>query len=290
MSFNFVCSFVYQLKQKKNIIIKIFFSKDYKINDNVQELSIEKSKDLILLREKVKYLESEKKFLKDDIFNKQKLIDKLLENNNKLVEFRSHHVLVQYIQDSQRGSLNGSRSSNDSKYKPVDDNSPQVKLRENKNPINKANHGVVNSASKKEIIIVGDSMIKPVNGREVSRDNSVKIRCHPDYVRPAARKKPDMIIIHTGTNDIQNKVNTVQKVRKVVTTIREIDVNNEIQIAFSSVKEIVRKLENLCKDKGINFINNINIDGSCLNRSKLHLNKSGTALLVKFFSQALKPN
>ena len=32
--------------------------KDYKINDNVQELSIEKSKDLILLRERVKYLES----------------------------------------------------------------------------------------------------------------------------------------------------------------------------------------------------------------------------------------
>ena len=38
--------------------------KDYEINDNVQELPIEKSEDLILLREKVKYLESENKFLK----------------------------------------------------------------------------------------------------------------------------------------------------------------------------------------------------------------------------------
>ena len=108
-------------------------------------------------------------------------------------------------------------------------------------------------------------MIKHVNGREVSRDNSVKIRCHPgattddiiDYVRPTARKKPDMIIIHTSTNDIQNKVSTLQKVRKVITTIKEIDVNNEIQIAFSNVnqrddqdfeeeiKEINTKLENL---------------------------------------------
>ena len=104
---------------------------------------------MILLRERVKYLESENKFLKDDIFNKQKLIDKLLENNNKLVDFRSHHVPVQYIQGSQSGSVNGSRSSNDRKYKPVDDNSPQVKLRENKNPNNKENHGVVSSASKK---------------------------------------------------------------------------------------------------------------------------------------------
>ena len=76
---------------------------------------------------------------------------------------------------------------------------------------------------------------------------------------------------------------------------------NEIQIAFSSVihrddhdfekeiKEINGKLDNLFKGKGIKFINN-NIDGSYLNRSKLHLNKSGTALLVKIFSQALKPN
>ena len=37
------------------------------------------------------------------------------------------------------------------------------------------------------------------------------------------------------------------------------------------------------------FINNNDIDGSCLNRSKLHLNKSGTDKLVKSFLQALKP-
>ena len=139
-----------------------------------------------------------------------------------------------------------------------------------------------------EIMIVGDSMIKHVNGREVSRDDSVKIRCHLvgfttddiiDYVRPTARKKPDMIIIHTGANDIQNKVNTLQKVRKVIITIKEIEVNNEVQIAFSGaihcddqdfeeeIKEINRKLDNSCKGKEIKFINNNNIDGSCLYRS-----------------------
>ena len=71
-------------------------------------------------------------------------------------------------------------------------------------------------------------MIKHVNGSEVSRDDSVQNRCHPgattndikDYVGPTARKNPDMIIIHTGTNNIQNKFNTLQKVRKVITTIK----------------------------------------------------------------------
>ena len=214
--------------------------KAYKINENVQELSTDKSEELMLLRERIKYLESENKFLKDDIFNKQKLIDKLLENNNKVVDHQSHHVPVQYIQGGQSGPINGSRSLNSSKYKPVDNNSLPVKLRENKNSSNKENHGVIKSTSKIKIMIIGDSMIKHVNGREVSRDVSVKIRCHPgvttddiiDYVRQTARKKPDLIIIHTGTNDIQNKVNTLQKVRKVITTIKETDVNNEVQIAF----------------------------------------------------------
>ena len=114
-------------------------------------------------------------------------------------------------------------------------------------------------------MIVGDSMIKHVNGREISKDDSVKIRCHLctttdaiiDYIRPTARKKPDMIINQTGINDIQNKVNTFQKVRKFITAIKEIDVNNEVQIDFSGaidrddqdfekeIKEIKRKLENI---------------------------------------------
>ena len=113
--------------------------KAYKINDNVQELSTEKSEELLLLRGKIEYLESENKFLKDDIFNNQKLIDKLLENNNKLADHQSLHVPVQYIQGSQSGLVNGSTSPNDSKYKPVDNNSLPVKLKENKNSNNKEN-------------------------------------------------------------------------------------------------------------------------------------------------------
>ena len=123
--------------------------KAYKINGNEKELSTKKSEDLILLRERVKCLESENKFLKDDIFNKRKLIDKLLENNNNLVDHQSHHVSVQYIQGSQSGPVNGSRSPSEKKYKPVDNISLQVKLSENEDSNNKENHGVINSTSKK---------------------------------------------------------------------------------------------------------------------------------------------
>ena len=94
-----------------------------------------------------------------------------------------------------------------------------------------------------------------------------------------------MIIVHTGTNDIQNSVNTLQKIRKVISSIKEYDTDDNIKIALSSIirpsdhdfknkiHETNRKLENLCKGKGMIFINNSNIDSDCLNRNKLHLNK-----------------
>ena len=44
-------------------------------------------------------------------------------------------------------------------------------------------------------------------------------------------------------------------------------------------------LENLWKGKDMRFIDNSNIKSSSLNRSKLHLNKSGTALLTKNFAK-----
>ena len=65
-----------------------------------------------------------------------------------------------------------------------------------------------------------------------------------------------MAVIHSGTNDITNKVNTLQKIRKVINAIKENDVNDETEIVLSSViyrddqdeiDELNKKLENLCK-------------------------------------------
>ena len=50
---------------------------------------------------------------------------------------------------------------------------------------------------------------------------------------------------------------------------------------------LTKKLENLCKGKGMRFIDNGNIKSSSLNKSKLHLNKSGIALLTKFFAKVV---
>ena len=73
------------------------------------------------------------------------------------------------------------------------------------------------SSSKRETAIIVDSILKHVNGREVSRVNSVKTRSHPaattedlsDYTTPIARKKTGHG--HYKINNkcqIPNKVNT----------------------------------------------------------------------------------
>ena len=101
-------------------------------------------------------------------------------------------------------------------------------------------------------MVVSDSLVKYLRREELpSKKNNVKVVTHPgsttkdmpDYIKPIARRKPDTLIIHTGTNDPTNGVNTMKKVRNVVKVVREIDASEKIKIGFFSV--IYRKDEDL---------------------------------------------
>ena len=114
-----------------------------------------------------------------------------------------------------------------------------------------------------------------------------------DYIKPIAWRKPDTLIIHTGTSGLTNDANTMKKVRKLVKVVREIDESEKIKISFSSIiyrkdkdlenerNEVSVKLKKYCEGKGFVFIENDNINESGLNNSKLHLNKTGTNFLNK---------
>ena len=47
------------------------------------------------------------------------------------------------------------------------------------------------------------------------------------------------------------------------------------------IDDTKKKLKICCVSIGIGFISNVSINGSCLNRSKLHLNRKGSTLLAK---------
>ena len=67
-------------------------------------------------------------------------------------------------------------------------------------------------------------MIMYVNGRQFSRFHTAKVRPNPgasthdlmDYVKPAMRKKRKALVVHTGTNDIQQEINTMKMIKKLV--------------------------------------------------------------------------
>ena len=86
----------------------------------------------------------------------------------------------------------------------------------------------------KQGFIFGDSIIKNITSTRISRSNTVKMIPHPgvttidicDYIKPELRHKPDVIIIHCGTNNIENEINKVKKFKKLVKEIHEYDKQN----------------------------------------------------------------
>ena len=77
----------------------------------------------------------------------------------------------------------------------------------------------------------------------MSRGDSVKIRPLPgastkdliDHIKPAICKNPDIVVIHTGTNDLQKNCKIVKKAKELASAVKEAYQDNSIKIAFSSV-------------------------------------------------------
>ena len=82
--------------------------------------------------------------------------------------------------------------------------------------------------------------------------------------------------------------------------IKEVGKEHYERIALSNIKNCEdkdfknkinnanKKLKNYCNSAGMKFIDNLNIDGSCLNRGKLHLNSKDTAASAKTLCRFVK--
>ena len=151
-------------------------------------------------------MENENKLQKDDIKNKQKLIDSILEHSSNLIQaqnvFAHNHFVTGKINDksiSHSNTNNALRNDKKNESNVSKDDRFKELLVSFKDLHPEAHQPKV----KKNIVIIGDSIIKNVNGRDVSRGDSVKIRPHPgastedliDHIKPAMRKNPDIVVI-----------------------------------------------------------------------------------------------
>ena len=242
------------------------------------------------LKIKIKLLQNENKLLREEQDNNKKVIDTILDDNTSLLK----HIETLHQNPYSCKSPDGTA---DKTYKDI----VNIKLPANlsrkfqsKKGSKKSNDNVISSDNNQNgnnvVYILSGPIMKHINGCNVSDSMNVKVRSHPgattkdlvDYVKPIARKKPKMLIIHTGTNDLPDDMNTIKKLKKVVQSIHEIDVNQEIKVAFSGIinrednnfaekiKDRNTKLESYCKSKGFVFINNSKLDGSSLYKGRLH--------------------
>ena len=120
-----------------------------------------------------------------------------------------------------------------------------------------------------------------------------------DYVKPTLKFKPDVIVLHCGTNYLKKCDNNQELAKNIVTLATDI-AEEETSVAISGLhprndkfkvqaEEVNKILQQMCSARNIRYIDNTNIDPKHhLNRSRLHPNKKGSAILTRNLHQFLK--
>ena len=190
------------------------------------------------------------------------------------------------------------------------DHTANINAKDNHRSVKKSNNSSTSVISeKKNIVILGDSMIKHVNGYDMSKKlknckayvksfSGSNVRCMKDHMKPSMREKPDHTILHVGTNDLNSDrpSNLIAKsIIDLVITLK----NNSQNVSISNIimrndsfnekaMEVNGYLKQLCIEKNIFLIDHTKtIHSRNINRSKLHLNKSGSIILSNNFVKAI---
>ena len=180
------------------------------------------------------------------------------------------------------------------------------------NKIDNDTRNVSPSKTKKSVFILGDSMVKKVNGFYLTKDikhkflvkvrsfSSAKTRCMYDHVKPTIREiNPEHIILHVGTSDLNSEKTASQISNSIIDLANSLkNETNNIHVSSivpwnnnlnNKVNEVNNRLINMCEKSNIKIINHSDtIDRSRhLNESHLHLNRYGTVEFAKNFKNFL---
>jgi hypothetical protein len=158
------------------------------------------------------------------------------------------------------------------------------------------------------IILIGDSIIKGINPRKISKRQIIKHtfpgktaeEVKPEINTIPSETAPSHVIIHAGTNNLPtNSVReTVKHIEELANCVKQrfpssqiglssITIRNDIDLS-TKVMDVNKKIEEFCNNMGFEFIDNQNIDNSCLNGSNLHLNSKGSAYLAVNFIKFIR--
>ena len=184
--------------------------------------------------------------------------------------------------------------------------------------LQKSNHSSSSSENKKDqnrnnevksVVIIGNSMIKHLNGWDMSKKvrksecrvyvksfPGAKTSCMRDYMKTSLRSTPNHFILNVGMNDL-NSNQTSEVIAKEIVDLTTSLKNNQHKVSVSNIIlrtdnsklnvkrcDVNRILSQLCHERNINLIDHLKkIKPNHLNKGKLHLNKNGSDILSQTF-------
>ena len=152
-------------------------------------------------------------------------------------------------------------------------------------------------------------MLNGINKCGLPKHQNVKIQNFPggtteailDKAETLVAEKLDCIIIHAGTNDIMNGINSLNSVKEIVKKVKQTSPNTKT--AFTSlittkdknnldkkVQDENNRLKNYCSQTNIEYIENNNIEEENLGEKKLHLKKRGNTIFSNNLLKFLRSN
>ena len=163
------------------------------------------------------------------------------------------------------------------------------------------NHNNNDNQKTISVVIVGDSFVRNVASRSLNQSlkeyfNVVKsfpgatTQYMKDYIKPTISRKPDMVILHTGTNDLKSNQNPSDIANEIVNLAKNIK-NSGTEVSISSLiprgdrlsekgKKVNKELQEKCTAENFAFILHKNINSKLdLFLDTLHPNKKGQGIL-----------
>ena len=154
---------------------------------------------------------------------------------------------------------------------------------------------------KKTVVIVGDSIVRNVPSRSLNQSlkeyfsvvksfPSATTQDMKDYIKPTISRKSDMVILHTGTNDLKSNQNPLDIANEIVNLAKNIK-NSGTEVSISALiprgdrlsekgKKVNKELQEKCTAENFAFILHKNINSKLdLFPDKLHPNKKGQSIL-----------
>ena len=304
------CGCVMQYEELKQDFVEFKHKVDSLCSSRDRMLDDYKSK-CCMYEEKILHLEQEKANLLEVI----KILSSELSAREAQSQTSSEQWQTVSSNKNQPAEQSSSKVSNQSKKKKKknaktshsQENAERTQPQVISQPSPSSSASIEDAKTKRPVVvIVGDSLVKNVQGWKVSNSKRIKtvVKAFPgasvedmfDYIKPTIKRHPEEIVLHVGTNDLKNSDS-----RKVAERI--VDLGNFIEAESPETKVTISNLLLRTDDPALNSkteqVNNIlrtfahqndwniishsNVTRNHLNSSGLHLNLTGNKVFASNF-------